>query len=66
MCETMSEKDFAKSYIDSVEYYRLQSLCSEVAKLIDQNFSSHTSIVITPNDFVIKQDILNGYFKIEV
>lgn len=64
MCETT--KDFDKIDIDSVEYYRLRSLCSEVAKFIDQNFSPHTSIVITPNDFVVKQDVLNGYFKIEM
>ena len=64
MCETT--KDFAKTDMDSVEYYILRSLCSEVAKFIDQNFPPHTSIVITPSDFVIKQDILNGYFKIEM
>lgn len=64
MCETT--KDFVKVDINSVEYYRLRSLCNEVAKFIDQNFSPHTSVVITPSDFVVKQDVLNGYLEIEM
>ena len=64
MYETTKDSD--EINIDAVKYHRLRLLCNEVAKFIDQNFSPHTSIVITPTDFVVKQDVLNGYLKIEM
>ena len=43
----------------------LLKLCNKVADL-DENFSPYTSVVIDANAFVVKEDIMDGYFEIRV
>ena len=46
------------------QYNEFKDLCACVSKYIEQNFSPHTSVVITANDFVVKEDIMDGYFEL--
>lgn len=41
-------------------------LCNKVADFLDENFSPYTSVVIDANAFVVKEDIMDGYFEIRV
>ena len=41
-------------------------LCNKVANFLDENFSPYTSVVIDANAFVVKEDIMDGYFEIRV
>ena len=41
-------------------------LCNKVADFLDENFSPYTRVVIDANAFVVKEDIMDGYFEIRV
>ncbi len=42
----------------------LVKLCNKVADFLEENFSPYTSVVIDANAFVVKEDIMDGYFEI--
>ncbi len=42
----------------------LLKLCNKIADFLDENFSPYTSVVIDANAFVVKEDIMDGYFEI--
>ena len=48
------------------EYNHFKNLCAFVSKYIEQNFSPQTSVVITADDFVVKEDVINGYFDLRL
>lgn len=50
--------------IDKEQYNHFRNLCAFVSKYIEENFSPQTSVVITADDFVVKEDIMNGYFDL--
>lgn len=41
-------------------------LCNNVSDFLEENFSPYTSVVIDANAFVVKEDIMDGYFEIRV
>ena len=49
--------------VNKESYNHFKNLCAFVSKYIEQNFSPHTSVVINANDFVVKEDIMDGYFE---
>ena len=49
--------------VEKENYNHFRKLCALVSKYIEQNFSPHTSVVISANDFVVKEDIMDGYFE---
>lgn len=44
----------------------LVKLCNQIADFLDENFSPYTSVVIDANTFIVKEDIMDGYFDIKV
>ena len=57
--EEREEKNLG--HIDMIKYHRLKSMCQDVSDFISENGTPHTSVTITANDFVMREDILNGY-----
>lgn len=49
--------------LDTKKYLCLKELCHAVSDFIDKHGTQHTSVVITSDDFVVKEDIVNGYFE---
>ena len=49
--------------IDTIKYHRLKKMCQNIADFLNENGTPHTSVSITQNDFVIKEDIVNGYLE---
>lgn len=49
--------------IDAVKYHKLKKMCQDIADFINENGTPHTSVSITQNDFVIKEDVVNGYLE---
>ena len=49
--------------LDTQKYLHLKELCRNVSDFIDEHCTQHTSVVITSDDFVVKEDIVNGYFE---
>ena len=49
--------------LDPDEYKYFKGLCQAVSDYLYQHCTPHTSVVITSDDFVVKEDIVNGYFE---
>lgn len=49
--------------IDATRYNTLKRLCQQVADFINMECTPHTTITISTNDFVVKEDITNGWLK---
>lgn len=49
--------------IDTIKYHRLKKMCQGIADFLNENGTPHTSVSITQNDFVIKEDVVNGYLE---
>lgn len=49
--------------IDMVKFKKFKSLCNDVSKFIEHNFSPHTKVVITTNTLTVTEDTLNAYFE---
>lgn len=49
--------------IDMMCYNTLKRLCQQVADFINIECTPHTTITISANDFVVREDITNGFMK---
>lgn len=49
--------------IDMMCYNTLKRLCQQVADFINMNCTPHTTVTISANDFMVKEDVVNGYLK---
>ena len=49
--------------IDLMCYNTLKRLCQQVADFINTECTPHTTITISANDFVVREDITNGFMK---
>ena len=49
--------------IDTIKYHRLKKMCQNIADFLNENGTPHTSVSITQNDFVVREDVVNGYLK---
>ena len=52
--------------IDEEKYIELRELCNQLGRLIEDNFPQCTSVVVDANKFVVKEDIMNGYFELKL
>lgn len=52
--------------IDEEKYIELRELCNQLGRLIEDNFPQCTSVVVDANKFVVKEDIMNGYFELRL
>lgn len=49
--------------IDPTCYNTLKRLCQGVADFIQTECTPHTSVTITANDFVVREDVVNGFLE---
>lgn len=52
--------------IDEEKYIELRKLCNQLGRFIEDNFSQYTSVVVDANKFVVKEDVMNGYFELRL
>lgn len=52
--------------IDEEQYIELRELCNQLGHFIEDNFPQCTSVVVDANKFVVKEDIMNGYFELKL
>ena len=52
--------------IDEEKYIELRELCNQLGCFIEDNFPQCTSIVVDANKFVVKEDVMNGYFELRL
>ena len=48
---------------DMETYKELKKSCQSVANILQKNYTLHTSVIINPYDFVVKEDVTNGFLK---
>ena len=47
-----------------IKYIELRELCKQLGRFIEDNFPQCTSVVVDANKFVVKGDIIDGYFEL--
>lgn len=52
--------------IDEEKYIELRELCNQLGRFIEDNFPQCTSVVVDANKFVVKEDVMNGYFELKL
>lgn len=52
--------------IDEEKYIELRKLCKQLGRFIEDNFPQCTSVVVDANKFVVKEDVMNGYFELKL
>ena len=52
--------------IDEKKYVELRKLCEQLGRFIEDNFSQYTSVTVDANKFVVKEDVMNGYFELKL
>ena len=52
--------------IDEEKYIELRKLCNQLGRFIEDNFSQYTSVIVDANKFVVKEDVMNGYFELKL
>lgn len=52
--------------IDEEKYIELRELCNQLGRFIEDNFSQYTSVVVDVDKFVVKEDVMNGYFELKL
>lgn len=52
--------------IDEEKYIELRKLCNQLGRFIEDNFSQYTSVVVDVDKFVVKEDVMNGYFELKL
>lgn len=52
--------------IDEEKYIELRKLCNQLGRFIEDNFPQCTSVVVDANKFVVKEDVMNGYFELRL
>lgn len=50
--------------INEEKYNELRKLCEQLGRFIEDNFSQYTSVVVYEDKFVVKEDVMDGYFKL--
>lgn len=52
--------------IDEEKYIELRKLCNQLGRFIEDNSPQCTSVVVDANKFVVKEDVMNGYFELRL
>ena len=52
--------------IDEEKYIELRELCNHLGRFIEDNFPQCTSVVVDADKFVVKEDVMNGYFELRL
>lgn len=52
--------------IDEEKYIELRKLCNQLGRFIEDNFPQCTSVIVDADKFVVKEDVMNGYFELKL
>lgn len=52
--------------LDEEKYNELRRLCEQLGRFIEDNFPQCTSVVVDADKFVVKEDVMDGYFKLKI
>lgn len=52
--------------IDEEKYIELRELCNQLGRFIEDNFPQCTSVIVDADKFVVKEDVMNGYFELKL
>lgn len=52
--------------LDEEKYIELRKLCKYLGRFIEDNFPQCTSVIVDADKFVVKEDVMNGYFELKL
>ena len=52
--------------LDKEKYNELRRLCEQLGRFIEDNFPQCTSVVVDADQFVVKEDVIAGYFELKL
>lgn len=52
--------------LDKEKYDELRRLCEQLGRFIEDNFPQCTSVVVDADKFVVKEDVIAGYFELKL
>ena len=52
--------------LDEEKYNELRRLCEQLGRFIEDNFPQCTSVVVDADKFVVKEDVMDGYFELKL
>ena len=52
--------------IDEEKYIELRELCNQLGRFIEDNFPQCTSVTVDADKFVVREDVMNGYFELKL
>ena len=52
--------------LDKEKYNELRRLCEQLGRFIEDNFPQCTSVIVDADKFVVKKDVIAGYFELKL
>lgn len=52
--------------INEEKYIELRKLCEQLGRFVENNFPQCTSVIVDADKFVVKKDVMDGYFELNV
>ena len=52
--------------LDKEKYNELRRLCEQLGRFIEDNFPQCTSVIVDADKFVVKKDVIAGYFELKI
>ena len=52
--------------LNEEKYNELRILCEQLGRFIEDNFPQCTSVVVDADKFVVKEDVIAGYFELKL
>lgn len=52
--------------LGEADYNELRRLCRLLGRFIEDNFPQCTSVVVDADKFVVKEDVMDGYFELKL
>ena len=66
MDNMLFELDNTVFELDKEKYNELRRLCRLLGRFIEDNFPQCTSVVVDADKFVVKEDVIAGYFELKI
>lgn len=66
MDNMLFELDNTVFKLDKEKYNELRRLCEQLGRFIEDNFPQCTNVVVDADKFVVKEDVIAGYFELKL
>lgn len=66
MDNMLFELDNTVFELSKEKYNELRRLCEQLGHFIEDNFPQCTSVVVDADKFVVKEDVIAGYFELRL